>query len=146
MRRALIVIIVALLIAVVSGISDTSLALEQQAAQASSKHDRDIAKRARKIGVTHMVRIERAAGGASEGVLEGVLEEVLSDAIVVTLNDGGGVRETIPFAEIKKIDELRPQGQSHARRNAWIFVAVLVGACGAAAAMTSREPSPLEKP
>jgi hypothetical protein len=142
MRRALVVIIVALLIAVVSGISDTSLALEQQAAQASSKHDRDIAKRARKIGATHMVRIERVGGGASEGVLE----EVLSDAIVVTLNDGGGVRETIPFAEIKTLDELRPQGQSHARRNAWIFVAVLVGVCGAAAVVTSREPSPPATP
>jgi len=142
MKRVLVVIVVALLIAVVSGINETSLALEQQTAQTSSKHDRDLAKRARKIGVDHVVRIERADGAESEAVLN----EVLPDGVVVTLNDERGVRrETIRFAEIKKIDEVHPQGQSHARRNAWILVAVLVGACGAAAVMTSGDPSPPPK-
>jgi hypothetical protein len=142
MRRALIVIIVALLIAVVSGISDTSLALEQQAAQASSKHDRDIAKRARKIGAARRVRIERAVGGQSEGVLE----EILPDAIVVTLVEAPDRPEVIPFAEIKKIDEVHVQGQSHDARNAWILVALL-GACGAAAVWAAAsEPPPPAKP
>jgi hypothetical protein len=143
-KRALIVIVAALLIAIVSGISDTSLALEPQAAQANSKHDRDIAKRARKIGVIHVVRIERTDGTESEGVLD----EVLPDAIVVTHNDGRDVRrETIPFAEIEKIDEVHPQGQSHALRNTLIVVVAVValgGTCAAAASPS--QTSPMEKP
>ena len=140
MRRALIVIMVALLIASMSGVNDPSLALEQQVAQATGAHTREIASRVSRIGINRVVRIERADGGRSTAVLE----DVLPDAIVVTILDGQNRRrETIPFAEITKIDEVR----GHALRNVLIGVgigvAVLVGTCAAA---LSSETSPRVKP
>ena len=136
MKRALIVIVVALLIASVSGVNDASLALEQEATQATGAHEREIAARVSRIGVNRVVRIERADGGRSNALLE----DVLPDAIVVTILDGQNRRrETIPFAEIRKIDEVR----GHALRNVLIGVgigvAVLVGTC---AASLSSEASP----
>jgi hypothetical protein len=128
-KCALTVIVVALLIAAVSGVSDASLALEQEATQAPDAHERAIAARVGRIGVNRVVRIERADGGRSNAVLE----DVLPDAIVVTiLEEQNRRRETIPFAEIRKIDEVR----GHALRNVLIGVgigvAVLVGTCAAA--------------
>jgi len=139
-KRALIVIVVALLIASVSGVNDATLALEQEAAQATGAHEREIASRVSKIGVNRVVRIERADGGRSNAVLE----DVLPDAIVVTILEGQNRRrETISFAEIRTIDEVR----GHALRNVLIGVgigvAVLVGTCAAA---LSSETSPQVKP
>jgi len=139
-KRALVVIVVALLIASVSGVNDASLALEQEGAQATGVHEREIASRVRGIGVNRVVRIERADGSRSNAVLE----DVLPNAIVVTILEGQNRRrETIPFAEIRKIDEVR----GHARRNVLIGVgigvAVLVGTCAAA---LSSETSPQVKP
>ena len=127
MKRALIVIVVALLIASVSGVNDATPALAQEAAQASGAHEREIAARVSRIGVNRVVRIERA-----DGRFNAVLEDVLPDAVVVTiLERQNRRRETIPFAEIRKIDEVR----GHALRNVLIGVgigvAVLVGTCAA---------------
>ena len=140
MKRALIVVVVALLIASVSGVNDASLALEQEAPQATDAHDREIAARVSRIGVTRVVKIERADGGKSTAILE----DVLPDAIVVTILEGQNRRrETIPFAQIKKIDEVR----GHALRNVLIGVgigvAVLVGTCAAA---LSSDTSPAVRP
>jgi acid phosphatase family membrane protein YuiD len=142
MKRALIVVTVALLIASVSGITDASmaLALEQAAAQTGGSHEREIASRAARIGVNHIVRIERVDGSRANALLE----DVLPDAIVVTVIEGETRRrETIPFAEIRKIDEVR----GHALRNVLIGVgigvAVLVGTCAAA---LSSETSPQVRP
>lgn len=133
---------VALLIASVSGVTDASVALEleQEAAQASGAHEREIASRVGRIDVNRVVRIERADGGRSNAVLE----EVLPDAIVVTILDGQARRrETIPFTEIRRIDEVR----GHALRNVLIGVgigvAVLVGTCAVA---LSSETSPRVTP
>jgi hypothetical protein len=141
-KRALVVIMVALLIASVSGVTDASVALEleQEAAQASGAHEREIASRVGRIGVNRVVRIERADGSRSNAVLE----EVLPDAIVVTILDGQARRrETIPFTEIRSIDEVR----GHALRNVLIGVgigvAVLVGTCAVA---LSSETSPRVTP
>ena len=138
MKRALIVIMVALLIAAVSGVTDASLALELQqgASQTSSAHDREIAERAARIGVNHVIRIERMDGGRSNALLE----DVLPDAIVVTILDGQDRRrETILFTEIRRINEVR----GHALRNVLIGVgigmAVLIGTCAVA---LSQEASP----
>ena len=136
MKRVVIVIVVALTIASVSGVNDASLALEREATQATGAHDREIAARASKIGVNRIVRIERTDRSRSTAVLE----DVLSDAIVVTILEGQNRRrETIRFAEIRKIDEVR----GHALRNVLIGVgigaAILVGTCAAA---LSNETSP----
>lgn len=140
MKRALIVIVVALLIASVSGVNDASLALEQEATQATGAHEREIAARVSRIGVNRVVRIERADGATSNALLE----DVLPVAIVVTFMEGPDRRrETIPFAEIRKIDEVR----GHALRNVLIGVgigvAVLVGTCAAA---VNSETSPRVRP
>jgi hypothetical protein len=139
-KRALIVIVVALLIASVSGVNDASLALEQEATQATGAHEREIAARVSRIGVNRVVRIERADGATSNALLE----DVLPVAIVVTFMEGPDRRrETIPFAEIRKIDEVR----GHALRNVLIGVgigvAVLVGTCAAA---VNSETSPRVRP
>jgi hypothetical protein len=128
-KRAFIVIMVALLIASVSGIKDASLALQQEAAQPSDAHERDIASRVNRIGVNHVVRIERADGSRSNALLE----DVLPDGIVVTILDGQDRRrETIPFAEISKIDEVRGHTLRNVLIGVGIGVAVLVGTCAVA--------------
>ena len=140
MSRALIVIVVALLIASVSGVSDASLALEQEATQPTGAHEREIAARVAGIGVNRVVRIERTDGDRSDAVLE----DVLPDSIVVTILEGQNRRrETIPFAEIRKIDEVRGHTLRNVLIGAGIGVAVLVGACAAA---FSYEASPQMEP
>jgi hypothetical protein len=129
MTRALSVVLIALLIASVSGINDTSLAREQQAGQATDEQQRETLSRANKIGINHVVRIERLDGTESNGLLE----EVTADAITILILDGPDRRrETVPARDIRRITEVR----GHALRNILIFAgitaAVLVGACAAA--------------
>ena len=128
MKRALIVVLIAVLIAAVSGINDASIALAQQAAPAGDTHQRQIASRVSAIGVNHVVRIERMDGSKSNALIE----DVMPDSVTVLILAGPDrQRETIPFAQIKKIDEVR----GHKLRNILIGVgvgfAVLVGACAA---------------
>jgi hypothetical protein len=127
-KRALIVVLIAVLIGVASGINDASLALAQQAAPAGDAHQRQIASRVSAIGVNHVVRIERMDGSKSNALIE----DVMPDSITVLLLAGPNrQREIIPFAQIKKIDEVR----GHMLRNILIGVGVgfvvLVGACAA---------------
>jgi hypothetical protein len=136
---AFIVVLIALLIASVWGFDDASLALEAEAAQATGAHQPEIASRARKIGVHRVVRIELADGSRSNAILE----EVLPDAITVTILEGQDRRrETIPFAQIKKIDEVRGHTLRKVLIGVGIGVAVLVGACAAAASDTSARVKP----
>jgi hypothetical protein len=128
MKRALIVVLIAVLIAAVSGINDSSLALARQAAPAGDKHQRQIASRVRAIGVNHVVRIERMDGSKSNALIEDIMPDSIT---VLLLAEPARQRETIPFAQIKKIDEVR----GHALRNILIGVGVgfviLIGACAA---------------
>jgi hypothetical protein len=138
-RRALIVVLIALLIASVWGFDDASLALEAEAVQATDAHQREIASRARKIGVHRVVRIERTDGSRSNAILE----EVLPDAISVTILEGQDRRrETIPFAQIRKIDEVRGHTLRKVLIGVGIGVAVLVGSCAAAVSDTSARVKP----
>jgi hypothetical protein len=128
MKRALIVVLIAVVIAAVSGINDSSLALARQPAPAGDAHQRQIASRVNAIGVNQVVRIERMDGSKSNALIE----DVMPDSITVLLLAGPDrQRETIPFAQIKKIDEVR----GHTLRNILIGVgvgmAVLVGTCAA---------------
>lgn len=129
MKRAIIVVMIALLIASLSGINEASLAREQQAQSAAEARQRELAARIQKIGVNRVVRIERTDGTESNFLVEAILPE----AITVVLLDGvDRRRETIRFADIEEIDEVR----GHKLRNILIAVgigaAVLVGACAAA--------------
>ena len=135
MKRALIVVLIALLIASVSGVNGASLAVQREAAPADDAHQQAIAERVRKIGAHRVARIERTDGTT----VDALVEAVLGDAITVTiLEKQGNRRETIPVAEIRKIDEVR----GHALRNVLIGVgigvAVLVGTC--AASLSSAAP------
>ena len=134
MKRALSVVLIATLVASIAGIDTTSLAREQTA-QAADPHQREIAARAARIGVKRLVRIERTDGTT----VNAVLEDILPDAIVVTILEQQDRRtETIAFADIDDIDEVR----GHALRNVLIGVgigvAVLVGTCAAVASRPAR--------
>ena len=129
MKRAAAIVLIALLVAAVSGIDAPSLAHAGQAAQPADPRAQAIAARATRIGTNRVVRIERTDGTR----LNGLLESIAADAITVTiLERDNRRRETIPFAEIRRIDEVR----GHALRNVLIGVgigvAVLVGTCAAA--------------
>jgi hypothetical protein len=133
-KRALVVVLIALLIASVSGVNDASLARERGAAQTGDAHEQAIASRARRIGTNHVVRIEKTDGTR----FNAVLEDIAAGAVTVTtLTKENRRRETIPFAEIRRIDEVR----GHALRNVLIGVgigvAVLVGTCAAAFSSTA---------
>jgi hypothetical protein len=133
-KRALIVVLIALFIASVSGINDASLASEPQAAPAGDAHQQAIASRVGKIGVNRVVKIERTDGTTANALLE----EVLPDAITVTIMEKENRRrETIPFAQIKKIDEVRGHTLRNVLIGVGIGVAVLVGTCAAALSSTT---------
>jgi hypothetical protein len=131
MKRALIVVLIAMFVAAVSGINDSSLAFSPQAAPAppeSAAHQQKIASRVSAIGVNHVVRIERMDGSNANALIE----DIMADSMTVLLLAGPDrQRETIPFAQIKKIDEVK----GHMLRNVLIGVgvgfAVLVGTCAA---------------
>jgi hypothetical protein len=130
LRRGLIVILIAVIIAAVSGINETSLVLAQQPAPAGDRHETEIASRIKRIGVNHVVRIEYIDGSKFNALIEDVMPDSMT---VLVLAGADRRRETIRFAEIKKVDEVR----GHALRNvligAGIGFAVLVGACAASA-------------
>ena len=129
MKRALIVVLIALLIASVSGINSSSLALEAQAGTAGDAHAQDMASRAQKIGVGQVIKIERTDGSESNAVLE----EVLPNAITVLILEGQDRRrETIPFAEIENLSEVRGHKLRNILIGVGVGVAVLVGACAVA--------------
>ena len=86
----------------------------------------------------------RLASRAKDDEVRFAFADVLQDAIVVTILEGQDRRrETIPFADIRKIDEVR----GHALRNVLIGVgigvAVLFGTCAAA---LSSETAPRVEP
>lgn len=133
MKRAAIVVLIALVVAAVSGLDGASLP-PAQGAPAAEAQAQAIAARARRIGVNRVVRIERADGTR----VNALVERVEADGIAVAiLEKDNRRRETIPFSEIKRIDEVR----GHALRNVLIGVgigvAVLIGTC--AAALSSAE-------
>jgi hypothetical protein len=139
-KRALVVVLIAVLIASISGINDGSLASEPDAAQPGDAHQQAIASRVSRIGVNRVVRIERTDGTVSHALLE----DVMPDAITVSiLEKQNRRRETIPFAQIRKIDEVRGHKLRNVLIGVGIGVAVLVGTCAAAlSSAPRRRPAP----
>ena len=143
MKRALIVVLIALLIAAVSGVNDGSLANGRDAAQAGDAHQQAIASRVSRIGVNRVVRIERTDGTTSNALLE----DVMPDAITVTiLEKQNRRRETIPFAQIRKIDEVRGHKMRNVLIGVGIGVAVLVGTCAASLSSAASPKAPKNRP
>jgi len=117
MKRAAAVVLIAVLIAALSGIDASSLTHDGQTAQPGGAQAQAVAARARRIGTNRVVRIERTDGTRHNGVVE----SLAADAITVTILERDNRRsETIPFAEIKRIDEVR----GHALRNVLIGVGI----------------------
>ena len=136
MKRALIVVLIALLIASVSGLNDGSLASGRDAAQAGDAHQQAIAARVSRIGVNRVVRIERTDGTISNALLEDVMPDAITGTILEKENRR---RETIPFALIRKIDEVRGHTLRNVLIGVGIGVAVLVGTCAAALSSTAAQ-------
>ena len=85
MKRALIVVLIALLIASVSGVNGASLAGQREAATSGDAHQQAIAERVRKIGAHRVARIERTDGTT----VDALVEAVMADAITVTILEAG---------------------------------------------------------
>jgi flagellar basal body-associated protein FliL len=147
--RALTVVLIAVLIASAFGINNTSLARERQVPQASDVQQRDTQTRANRIGINHVVRIERMDGTKFNALLEGVTADAIT---VVLLDTRDRRRETIRFTDIRKIDEVRGRALRNILIGVGIGAAVLVGACAvavrssedrrAAASQSQRPPLP----
>jgi len=86
MKRAAAIVLIAVLMAAVSGIDAPSLARDQQAAQPADAQAQKIAARARRIGINRVVRIERTDGTR----LNGLIETIAADTITVTILERAG--------------------------------------------------------
>jgi hypothetical protein len=138
MKRVVAVLLAAALMADVFGLSDTSLAREPQAAPGAQTPRPEVVKRLGQIPIKSVVKIERTDGTK----LNAYLEEVTPDTITVAvLEKDSQRRETIPVADIKKIEEVR----GHALRNVLIGVgigvAVVFGACAVAISQDTTKPA-----
>lgn len=130
MKRALVVILIAVMIAAVIGVNDSSLAREQQTPATEEAHRIAIASRVQNIEVNRVVRIEKIDGSK----IDAVLQEATRDAIAVMVLDGTDRRrETIPLSQIQKISELRGHKLRNVLIAAGIGFGVLVGTCAATA-------------
>ncbi|HVH27423.1 MAG TPA: hypothetical protein VM818_11705 [Vicinamibacterales bacterium] len=97
----MVVVLLAVLTAVVSGIDAASLAPQDKGASREETRRREIAARLNEIAAGSIIRIERTDGDE----LSAVLVEATADAITVVLLDGPVVRsEAIPLSEIKQIE------------------------------------------
>lgn len=97
----MIVVLLAALTAVASGIDAASLAPQDRNASREEARRQEIAARLNEIAAGSIVRIERTDGEE----VSAVLVEATPDAITVVLLDGPAVRsEAIPINEIKQIE------------------------------------------
>jgi hypothetical protein len=130
-KRVIAVLLAALMMAELFGLDGLSLAGESQAAQGTPTPRPEVVKRLAQIPLKSVVRIQRVDGTK----VDAYLEEVTSDAITVTvLAKDNRTKETIPIADIKKIEV----AHGHTLRNILLGVGIgfgiLVGACAASAA------------
>jgi hypothetical protein len=138
MKRALAVVLIAVVTAVVSGINDQSWARERQSNQPADTdaHGDLIRTRALAIPIDSPVEIEPLSGRKYKAILVGVQ----SDAILVRLLSSGDTStHTIALDQIKNIKTTKlTRSQGHLARNILIGLgvtaAILVGACAIALA------------
>jgi hypothetical protein len=133
MKRALAIVLIAVVTAAVSGINDQSWARERQSAQApdTDAHRDLVRSRALALPADSPVEIEPLVGRKYKAILVGVQ----SDAILIKLLSGNDVStRVVSFDEIKNIGKTKlTRSQRHLARNILIglgiTVAVVVGAC-----------------
>lgn len=129
MKRVATVLLIALLTAAISGLSDGSLARAEQREQKAEAHRQEIAAQLKDIPLNSVVEIELTDGET----VNAILEEVTPDGItVMVLERDNRVRKTILIDDIEDIERVG----GHKLRNVLIGVgigaAVLVGTCAAA--------------
>lgn len=130
MKRALTVVFIAVLTAMIWGINDTTWALQSQDAQTRDAHQKAIAARLAGIPIGSPIEVEPVRGTK----FQALLEDVTADAITVRLATGNyAVTRTIPVDEIRSVRRIGKVG-SRARKVlkvVGITAAVLVGTCAA---------------
>lgn len=145
MRRALSVVVIAVLVAAVSGIDDTALAVvaAQESATKVERRVRKIGRQLADLPPHAVVRVRRTDG--TTVVL--LLEEVRPDAIVGTVAEGDDHRrETIAIEDITSIQEVKGRALRSLMTGAtWVLAivgAALLITCASAA--NDRQPSARE--
>lgn len=131
MRRAALVMLLATLTAVVSGINEASWAGEEPSAQAREEGRQRVVERLAGIPLQAVVRIDRTDGSR----VDDVLGHVAPDSITVTVlrpERDEGTALTISIDEIEKVEELRGSTLRKVLIGVGIAVAVVVGTCAIA--------------
>jgi hypothetical protein len=137
MIRSLGVIALAVLMAVVTGLSDTSWAAQVPDAQSREAQRQAIARRLAEIERGTVVRIDRTDGTR----LNAVLLDVTPDAITVRPLDAAAAdTRSIPIDEIARVDRVRGRALRKVLIAAGVVAAVLVGTCAVALSSNSTQP------
>ena len=132
MKRVMMVVLMAVLTAYVSGVDNATWAAEGlvQATPQRVAHRQELVEQLQTMKAGTPIEVERASGQK----IKAVFQSVTADTITVLLPGGGqGVPQTIALDEITRV---KPLG-GHTARNVLIgvgvAVAALVGVCAAAA-------------
>ena len=131
MKRVMMIVLMAVVTAYVSGIDNTAWAAAGQDRDTPqlAAHRQALVEQLQRMRAGTPIQVERTSGEKVDAVFQGVT----ADAIAILLPEGGrGVPQTIALDQIKQIKTLG----GHKARNVWIgvgvAVAALVGVCAAA--------------
>jgi hypothetical protein len=144
MTRVVTVLLLAFVMAEVSGINDVSLALEGQSTTKEAKRRADVVTRLAKIPVKSVVKVETTDGTKLDALLEEVTPDTISVSVLAKKNTAVEKR-TIVIDDIKKIEKVQGVGV-RVLKVVGVTTLVLVGLC--AVAVTSADvssPSPEPK-
>jgi hypothetical protein len=135
MKRVMVVVLMAVITAYLSGVDNTTWAAEGVTQDTPQRvaHRQTLVEQLEKMKAGTPIEVERASGEK----IKAVFQNVTADAITVILPGGGrGVPQTIALDEVKRIKRLG----GHIARNVLIgvgvAVAALIGVCAAAASKT----------
>ena len=132
MKRVMMVVLMAVVTAYVSGVDNTTWAAEGLLQDTPQRvaHRQELVEQLQTMKAGTPIEVQRASGEK----IKAVFQSVTADTITVVLPGGGqGVPQTIALDEIRRIKKLG----GHVARNVLIGVGVaiaaLVGVCAAAA-------------
>jgi hypothetical protein len=133
MKRVMMIVLIAMVTAYVSGIDDTAWAAagQDQDTPQLAAHRQALVAQLQNMSVGTPIRVERASGGK----FDAAFQSVTADAITVLLPEGGrGVPQTIALDQIKGIKTLGGHTARNVLIGVGIAVAVMVGVCAASVA------------